>query len=89
MAGGRYKFYNNISAIIEYCHPFAVGGTWDGQSEPLPNIGLGLEFGTSTHAFQVFAAQYDNIIAQKNYSNNLNDMASEGWHFGFNITVRF
>jgi len=89
MAGGRYKFYNNISAIFEYCHPFAVGGTWDGQSEPLPNIGLGVEFGTSTHAFQVFATQYDNIIAQKNYSNNLNDMASEGWHFGFNITVRF
>ncbi|MCH7658543.1 MAG: hypothetical protein IIB05_09540 [Bacteroidetes bacterium] len=89
MAGGRYKFYNNISAIFEYSHPFAVYAAWEGQNKPLPNLGLGVEFGTSTHAFQVFVAQYDNIIAQKNYSNNLNDMASEGWRFGFNITVRF
>lgn len=89
MLGGKYKIVNNMSAIFEYCHPFAVNAAWEGQNEPLPNLGLGVEFGTSTHAFQVFAAQYDNIIAQKNYSNNLNDMASEGWHFGFNITVRF
>lgn len=89
MLGGRYKIINNISAIYEYSHPFAVNAAWEGQNEPLPNLGLGVEFGTSTHAFQVFATQYDNIIAQKNYSNNLNDMASEGWRFGFNITVRF
>ncbi len=89
MLGGRYKIVNNMSAIFEYCHPFTINEVWDNQNEALPNLGLGLEFGTSTHAFQVFAAQYDNIIAQKNYSNNLNDMAFEGWRFGFNITVRF
>lgn len=89
MLGGRYKIVNKMSAIFEYSHPFAVNEAWEGQNEPLPNLGLGVEFGTSTHAFQIFAAQYENIIAQKNYSNNLNDMAFEGWHFGFNITVRF
>ncbi len=85
----RYKFYNNISAIVEYSHPFALAEPWDGQEEPMPNMGIGVEFGTSTHAFQVFAANYQDIIAQENYSHNLNDMAFEGWRFGFNITVRF
>jgi hypothetical protein len=89
MAGGRYKFYNNMSAVVEYCHPFAINEAWVGQSEPLANLGIGLEIGTSTHAFQVFAANYDNLIPQKNYSNNLNDMVFEGWRFGFNIIVRF
>ncbi|RLD86681.1 MAG: hypothetical protein DRJ07_00175 [Bacteroidetes bacterium] len=89
MLGGRYKIVNKVSAIFEYCHPFAVNEAWEGQNEPLPNLGLGVEFGTSTHAFQVFAAQYDNIIAQKNYANNLNDMGDGGWRFGFNITARF
>ncbi len=85
----RYKVYNNITAIAEYSHPFALAKPWDGQEEPLPNMGIGIEVGTSTHAFQIFAANYQDIIAQENYSHNLNDMAFEGWRFGFNITVRF
>jgi len=89
MIGARYKFHNNMSAIAEYSHPFAINEAWDGQSKPLPNIGLGIELGTSTHAFQIFAANYGGIIPQENYSHNLNDMAFEGWRFGFNITVRF
>ncbi|MBN1251740.1 MAG: hypothetical protein JXR51_04545 [Bacteroidales bacterium] len=89
MFGARYRFHKNISAIAEYCQPFGLKKAWDGQSKPLPNIGLGVEFGTSTHAFQVFAANYEGIIAQENYSHNTNDLAFEGWRFGFNITVRF
>lgn len=89
MVGLRYKVLSNMSAIAEYSHPFAVNKEWEGQTKPLPNIGLGVEFGTSTHAFQVFAANYQGIIPQENYSHNLNDMAFEGWRFGFNITVRF
>ncbi len=89
MIGGRYKITDVMSAIIEYHYPISVNKPWEGQNEPLPNIGIGLEMGTSTHAFQVFASQYRGIIAQQNYSRNLNDMAFEGWCFGFNITVRF
>ena len=90
MFGGRYKIVNNMSAIMEYCHPLAIGDDKEGMNEPMANLGIGLEFGTSTHAFQVFVAQYDNIIAQKNYANNLNDMTEDGgWRCGFNITVRF
>ena len=87
--GGRFNVYNKMSIIFEYTQPFSVKEVEDYQNEPKPNLGLGLEFGTSTHAFQVFAAQYDNIIAQKNLAYNLNDMGDGGWRFGFNITARF
>ena len=56
---------------------------------PKPNLALGVEFGTGTHAFQIFGAQYKNIISQKNMGFNLNDFTNGGWLLGFNITVRF
>ncbi len=57
--------------------------------QPKPNYAFGLEFGTGTHAFQVFAAQYKNIISQKNIGYNLNDLTEGDFLIGFNITVRF
>jgi hypothetical protein len=89
MAGGRYKFYNNMSAIVEYHYPLAINELWENQFEPKPGLGIGLEIGTSTHAFQIFASNYDDLISQENYSHNLNDMTDGGWLFGFNIIVRF
>jgi predicted porin len=90
MLGGRYKFYNNMSAIVEYSYPITINKAWEGQNEPKPNLGIGLEIGTSTHAFQIFASQYRGIIAQQNYSQNLKDMGNTAeWCIGFNITIRF
>jgi len=91
MIGGRYKILDGMSAIVEYHQPFAVNAAWEGQKEPKPSLGIGLEFGTSTHAFQVFAANYRSTIAQENYSHNQNEISDKanGWSFGFNITVRF
>ncbi len=85
--GGRFKFSNKMSFIAEYNYPFAIQHAKYYQNEPKPDLGLGLEIGTSTHAFQIFAAQYRSIIAQENLSHNLNDISD--WYFGFNITVRF
>ena len=91
MIGGRYKILDGMSAIVEYNQPISVNEPWEGQNEPKPSLGLGLEFGTSTHAFQIFAANYRGIIAQENYSHNLKEISDKvnGWSFGFNITVRF
>ena len=90
MLGGRYKIHNNISAIIEYCQPININKAWEGQNEPKPNLGIGVEFGTSTHAFQVFAAQYASIVAQQNYARNFASIGDiNDWRIGFNITVRF
>ncbi len=89
MLSGRYKFLPATAFVFEYCQPFSIDEIWEGQSEPLSNLGLGFEFGTGTHAFQVFAAQYDAIVPQMNFSRNQNDMGDGGWRFGFNIKVRF
>lgn len=89
--GGRFKVYNEISIIAEYDQPIVVRTVYDHQTDyqPKPNIAAGLEFGTGTHAFQVFAAQFKNIISQKNLGYNLNDLSGGDWLLGFNITVRF
>jgi hypothetical protein len=85
--GGRYNFLNDLSFIFEYDYPFDIKGTEEYPAKP--NLGFGLEVSTSTHIFQIFAAQYDNIINQKNFVFNQNDMTDEGWLLGFNIIVRF
>ncbi len=88
--GGRYKFYNEISFIAEYDHSLPVTSLIKCcQNEPKPSLAFGFEFGTGTHAFQVFAAQYKNIINQKNIGYNFNYLPDGDWLLGFNITVRF
>jgi hypothetical protein len=90
-AGGRYKIHNDISLIAEYDYALGLNkGTIPFYKvEPKPNYALGVEFGTGTHAFQLFVAQYKNIVNQKNMGYNLNDLADGHFLVGFNITVRF
>ncbi|MCF8373041.1 MAG: DUF5777 family beta-barrel protein [Bacteroidales bacterium] len=85
--GGRYNFHNEMSFIIEYDHPIDIYG--DEEEPAKPNLGIGWEINTGTHAFQVTAANYSHIINQKNLIFNRNDMTNGGWLIGFNIVVRF
>ena len=89
MFGGRYKIKGKISAMFEYHHPFNINTVHDYQEDIQPGAALGIEIGTSTHAFQVFATNYQHIMAQKNYVMNTNEFEAEGILLGFNITVRF
>lgn len=89
MFGGRYKFTETMAAIFEYHQPFSINTVHDYQEEIQPGGALGIEIGTSTHAFQVFATNYQDIMAQKNYGMNINKFDSKGILIGFNITVRF
>ena len=57
--------------------------------QPKPNLSIGYEICTGTHAFQVFVANYSGIINQRNLLYNANDFAKGGFLVGFNITVRF
>ena len=87
MIGGRYVFYNEMALIFEYNQPFLINELSSYQSEPKPGIGFGIEIGTGTHCFQVFASNYDKIIAQHNLGytqKELGDLV-----IGFNITARF
>ena len=78
-----------MSAIFEYHQPFNINPVHDYQEEIQPGAALGIEIGTSTHAFQVFASNYQDILAQRNYGMNTNQFDSKGILIGFNVTVRF
>jgi len=83
--GGRYKVTSGMSVIGEYDQLL----TKNGAEGVKPNIALGVEFGTATHAFRLFMASYKNIINQRNLVYNTNDFLKGDILFGFNITVRF
>ncbi len=89
MFGGRFKFATKMGVIFEYHHPFRINPQHDYQEEIQPGAALGLEIGTTTHAFQIFATNYQHILAQKNYVMNTNKFDGEGILLGFNITVSF
>ncbi|NOZ48160.1 MAG: hypothetical protein GXO79_15485 [Chlorobi bacterium] len=83
---GRYKIHNDISAIFEYNLPIPYKET---TKKSKPGFGFGVEIATSTHTFQIFVSQYDEIIPQKNYVFNENEFSKEGIGFGFNVHVKF
>ncbi|HYX07622.1 MAG TPA: DUF5777 family beta-barrel protein [Bacteroidales bacterium] len=83
--GGRAKVLPSTSIIVEYDQPF----TSTDVNNPKPNLGFGVEIGTGTHAFQIFMANYSQIINQRNLVYNTNDFTDGDLALGFNITVRF
>jgi hypothetical protein len=85
-AGARANLFGNHSLMLEYDQLLTKQDTGEELSQPKPNFAFGWEIGTATHAFQVFASNYNLIIDQYNllYSNTSGD-----YLFGFNITVRF
>ncbi len=85
-AGGRVNLFGNHSLIAEYDQLIT---RQDIPEQPKPNLALGWEIGTATHTFQVFVANYNQIINQRNMVFNTNDFAKGEYLFGFNITVRF
>jgi hypothetical protein len=90
-AGGRVKITDNISAIFEYNQPIEIKPiqeyTDNLKSEYKPSMGIGVEIGTSTHAFQIFVSNSYDVIAQRTMGFNKYDM--DELMVGFNITVRF
>ncbi len=90
----RYKLTPVTSVIFNYDQPITKHPTLN----PKPNIGLGVEFNTSSHSFQIFFANYYDLNAQRNSLFNVNDPGNwnkiaagstkKGGNFllGFNIT---
>jgi hypothetical protein len=54
-----------------------------------PNVALGLEVGTSTHAFRVFVSNYNAIVRNRSIAFNGNNPLDGDFQFGFNISIRF
>ncbi|MCF6223941.1 MAG: DUF5777 family beta-barrel protein [Flavobacteriaceae bacterium] len=80
--GGRYKITDNTAILIDYSQPI----TEFLKDNPHPGFSLGVEFGTSAHAFQLFITNYNGIVPQKNYMFNQNDIFKGDFLLGFNIT---
>ena len=78
--GGRYKFSPQGSAIFEYEHSLTT------PENIKPNLSLGVEWATSSHAFQIFITTYSNLVYQHNLVYNTNDFTDKGLRLGFNIT---
>jgi hypothetical protein len=81
-AGARANLFGSHSLLLEYDQLLTKQ---DLDVQPKPNLSLGWEIGTATHTFQIFVANYNQIISQRNLVFNTNS----DYLVGFNITVRF
>ena len=77
---GRFKISPQTSFLFEYEHPLTTPETVK------PNLSLGFEIATSSHAFQIFITTYDGISHQRNLMYNTNDFNKGEILIGFNIT---
>ena len=81
---GRFQVLGFHSIILEYDQPLIKS-----DMDVYPNLALGVEIGTSTHSFRIFASNYNSIVRNQDIAFNSNNAFDGGLRFGFNITVRF
>lgn len=84
--GARANLFGSHSLLLEYDQLLTKQ---DLEEQPKPNLSLGWEINTATHTFQIFVANYSQIISQRNLVFNTNDFANGEYLVGFNIHVRF
>jgi len=87
-AGLRFQVLGFHSIILEYDQPL-LQPTGDNAKTIYPNVALGLEIGTSTHSFRVFASNYNSIVKNHDVAFNDRNPFDGDFQFGFNITIRF
>ncbi|HEY5470763.1 MAG TPA: DUF5777 family beta-barrel protein [Bacteroidales bacterium] len=85
-AGARANLFGAHSVIFEYDQLLTKQ---DIPVQPKPNLALGWEINTATHTFQIFVANFNKIVNQRNLLYNTNDFTKGDYLIGFNITVRF
>lgn len=85
-AGGKVTVKGAHSILFEYDQLLNKQNL---DEQPKPNLSLGWEIGTATHNFQLFVANYSQIISQRNLVFNTNDFRDGDYLVGFNIIVRF
>lgn len=86
-AGARINVTDSQSFILEYDQLFNKQDNEEFNAKP--QLAFGWEIGTATHAFQIFFANYKDILGQYNFVYNQNSFTSGNYLIGLNITVRF
>lgn len=85
-AGAKMNITGDHNLILEFDQLLTKQ---DLDEQPKPNLAFGWERSTATHTFQLFVANYSQIINQRNLVFNTNDFTKGDFLFGFNVTVRF
>ena len=85
-AGARANLFGAHSVILEYDQLLTKQNL---PVQPKPNLALGWEINTATHTFQIFVANFNKIVNQRNLLYNTNDFTKGDYLIGFNVTVRF
>ncbi len=90
---GRYKFTPQTSLIVAGDFPLDLTGIKDYKKisdktviYDKPNLTVGVEISTSTHAFQIYLASAKGILPQEDIMWNKNDFFQGGILIGFNLT---
>ncbi len=86
---GRFKFSPQSSIVFHYSIPLDIKSLNENSvvtNKPKPNIGIGYQVATATHAFEIFITASNGILAQDNYMHNSSDWTDGEIRFGFNIT---
>lgn len=84
--GLKANIVGDHNIILEYDQLFTQQ---DLDDQPKPNLAFGWEKSTATHTFQLFVANYNQVISQRNLVFNTNDFTKGDFLFGFNVIVRF
>jgi hypothetical protein len=94
--GARLQVLGFQSIILEFDQPLLQPQDImeDGQvvteaKTIYPNVALGVEIGTSTHAFRVFVSNYNSIVKNRSVAFNDRNPLDGDFQFGFNISIRF
>lgn len=85
---GRVNFSPQSSILFQYDLPLKIQGIAEHRSftnPAKPNLGLGWEIRTSTHAFHIYVSSSDGMIPQHNALYNLSDWTDGDLMFGFSI----
>lgn len=86
---GRARISPQSSIIFNYDLPLDIKSLYETLEPiftPKPNLGIGWEISTSTHAFQLFIGTARSLVPQYNIMYNANDWTDGGLVIGFNIT---
>jgi hypothetical protein len=89
---GRVKFSPQSSVIFQFDAPLKIKGiteqaNFDDMDQQNPNVAIGYEVSTGTHAFQIFISNTVGIVPQENYMYNHEDWKKiSNWRFGFVMT---
>lgn len=93
---GRLKFSPQTSLMVAADFPLFLQGISEHNSAfneannnsniAKPNLSIGFEISTSTHAFHIYLQSAQNILPQENMMWNQNDFFSKGILLGLNIT---